>query len=98
MVGIDPAAGFVAFAEEQVREPHVRFEIGDAQALPYEDGAFDAAVSGLVLNFVPEPDRAVAEMTRVTRPGGIVAACVWDYAGQMELMRHNRWMSSALNR
>ena len=46
------------------------------------------AVSGLVLNFVPEPRRAIAEMARVARPGGTVAAYVWDYAGKMELMRY----------
>jgi len=50
--------------------------------------SFDAAVSGLVLNFVPQPLRAVTEMARVVRPGGVVAAYVWDYAGKMELMRH----------
>lgn len=48
----------------------------------------DAVVSGLVLNFVPQPQRMVAEMARVTRAGGTVAAYVWDYAGQMQLLRH----------
>jgi SAM-dependent methyltransferase len=65
-----------------------RFDVGDAQALPVETGAVDAAVSGLVLNFVPEPARAVAELARVVRPGGVVGAYVWDYADRMELMRH----------
>lgn len=88
VVGIDPSAGYVAYAQEQVRDPRARFEVGDARALSYEPGAFDAVVSGLVLNFVPEPDRAVAEMARVSRAGGTVAAYVWDYAGRMELMRH----------
>lgn len=88
VVGIDPSAGYVAYAQEQVRDPRARFEVGDARALPYEPGAFDAVASGLVLNFVPEPDRAVAEMARVSRAGGTVAAYVWDYAGRMELMRH----------
>ncbi len=87
-VGIDPSPGFIAYAQEHVRDSRARFETGDAQALPFPDGAFDAAVSGLVLNFVPDPDRAVREMTRVTRPEGAVAAYVWDYAGRMELMRH----------
>ena len=49
---------------------------------------FDAAVAALVLNFLPQPSRAVAEMVRVVRPGGTVAAYVWDYAGKMELMRY----------
>ncbi len=62
--------------------------VGDAQTLPFVDAAFDACVSGLVLNFVERPARAVEEMTRVTRPGGTVAAYVWDYAGEMQLIRH----------
>jgi SAM-dependent methyltransferase len=88
IMGIDPSAGYVAYAQEQVQDPRVRFEVGDARVLPYETDAFDAVVSGLVLNFVPEPDRAVAEMARAARGGGTVAAYVWDYAGRMELMRH----------
>ena len=49
---------------------------------------YDAIVSGRVLNFIPQPERAVAEMARAARPGGVVAAYVWDYAGKMQLMRH----------
>jgi SAM-dependent methyltransferase len=56
--------------------------------LPFDAASFDAVVSGLVLNFVPEPARAVAEMKRVARSGGTVAAYVWDYADKMELMRY----------
>jgi SAM-dependent methyltransferase len=65
-----------------------RFLQADAEALPLADGAFDRAVSGLVLNFVRDPRRAAAEMVRVARPGGEIALYVWDYAGKMELMRH----------
>ena len=88
VVGVDPSEGFVAHAGTQVTDPRARFDVGDALALPSAAGAFDAAVSGLVLNFVPDPARAAAEMARVTRPGGAVAAYVWDYAGRMQLMRH----------
>lgn len=88
VVGIDPSAGFVAYARAQVTDPRARFDLGDGQALPYADGSFDAAVAGLVLNFLPDPARGVAELARVVRPGGLVAAYVWDYAGKMELMRH----------
>jgi SAM-dependent methyltransferase len=56
--------------------------------LPYESGYFDAVVSGLVLNFVPEPATAVSEMVRVTKTGGVTAAYVWDYAGGMQVTRH----------
>jgi len=86
--GIDRSEGFVTFAKEHVLDSRVRFEVGDAEALVSDSGTFDAAVSGLVLNFISQPDRAVAEMTRVTRPGGVVAAYVWDYAGRMQMMRH----------
>src|SRR5215207_1791734 len=86
--GIDRSEGFVTFAKEHVLDSRVRFEVGDAETLVSDSGTFDAAVSGLVLNFISQPDRAVAEMTRVTRPGGVVAAYVWDYAGRMQMMRH----------
>src|SRR5579859_3775054 len=76
LVGIDASAGYVAYAREQAQGPRVRFEVGDARALPVETGAFDAVVSGLVLNFVPEPKRAVAEMAGVCRHDGAVAAYV----------------------
>jgi SAM-dependent methyltransferase len=88
VVGIDPSVGYVAYAREQVPDPRARFAIGDARALPFEVGSFDAVVSGLVLNFVPDPAQSVAAMACVAAPGGVVAAYVWDYAGRMELMRH----------
>lgn len=88
VVGVDLSAGYVAYAREQVVDPRVRFEVGDARALPFAAGAFDAVVSGLMLNFVPEPALAAAEMARVARGGATVAVYVWDYAGSMELMRH----------
>jgi SAM-dependent methyltransferase len=86
--GLDASAGYVAYAHRQVRDARAAFEVGDAQALPEESGGYDAVVAGLVLNFVPQPARMVAEMVRVARPGGVVAVYVWDYAGQMQLMRH----------
>jgi SAM-dependent methyltransferase len=88
VVGIDPSPAYVAFSRGRSNDPRVRFEVGDAQALQAASATFEAVVSGLVLNFVPEPDRAVSEMARVARPGGIVAAYVWDYAEGMQLMRH----------
>jgi SAM-dependent methyltransferase len=87
ITGIDPAAGFVEHARRVLASERARFEVGDAQAIDAPDSAFDAAVSGLVLNFVPSPGRAVAEMARVTRPGGTVAWYVWDYAGGMQYLR-----------
>jgi len=88
VIGIDPSPGFLAHAREATTGAPVAFEVGDATSLPLPDGAVDAAVSGLVLNFVPEPGRAAAEMARVTAPGGTVAAYLWDYAGGMAMLRH----------
>jgi len=62
--------------------------VGDAEVLTDDSGMFDAVVSGLVLNFIPHPERALAEMARVARPGGVVAVYVWDYAEGMQLIRH----------
>ena len=86
--GVDRSEGFITFAREHVKDARVEFEVGDAEALTADSGMFAAAVSGLVLNFVPRPERALAEMARVTRPSGVVAAYVWDYAGRMQLIRH----------
>lgn len=88
VTGLDASAGFVQHASARVADRRASFRVGDAQALPFDDGAFDAAVSGLVLNFVPAPARMVAEMCRVVRRGGAVGLYVWDYAEGMALMRH----------
>ncbi len=82
--GIDASPAFLAGARRSVSDSRARFDTGDARSLPFEARSVDAAVSGLALNFVPE---AAAELARVVRPGGCVAAYVWDYAEGMELMR-----------
>jgi SAM-dependent methyltransferase len=87
VVGVDPSESFVTYAAARAADPRARFIVGDARALPVSPAAFDAAVAGLALNFVPDPAVAVSEMTRAVRPGGVVGAYVWDYAGGMELMR-----------
>lgn len=86
--GVDQSESFVGHARATIRDERARFEVGEAQALPEQTASYDVAVSGLVLNFVPEPRLAASEMSRVTRPGGVVAVYVWDYAGRMDLMRH----------
>ena len=88
VVGIDPSPEYVAFARDRVNDPRVRFEVGDARALHAASATFDAVVSGLVLNFVPEPEKALSEMARVARPSGAVAAYVWDYSDGMQMTRH----------
>jgi SAM-dependent methyltransferase len=86
--GIDQSEGYIAFAREKIQDERARFETGDAEALPVSGDAYDAIVSGLCLNFVPHPEQAVLEMTRVAKPGGVIALYVWDYAGKMQMMRH----------
>lgn len=86
--GIDPSEGYINHARQYMAEDRIGFDIGDAQALPYESRSFDMVVSGLALNFVPEPASAISEMTRVALGDGTVAIYVWDYAGKMQLMRY----------
>lgn len=97
VVGIDRAEAFVAVARRRIADPRAVFEVGDATALPWPDASADAAVSGLVLNFVPDGAAMLREMRRVTRPGGRVAAYVWDYAGGMQMMRNFWDVAIALN-
>lgn len=86
VVGVDLSAGFVA-AAAMIGDARASFVVCDAMALEAPDASFDAAVSGLCLNFAPDPEKAVREMARVVRPGGLVALYVWDYAGKMEMLR-----------
>jgi SAM-dependent methyltransferase len=87
IVGLDPVAAYVAFARARYGNERTRFTVGDGQRLPFHDSAFDRTLSLLAINFVPDPQKAAAEMTRVTRRSGIVAAAVWDYGDGMEMLR-----------
>jgi hypothetical protein len=80
-----------------VSDERATFRVGDAQALPVGVHEFDASVAGLVINFVPDQRRALAEMRRATKPGGTVAAYVWDYVGEMQMMRQFWDAAVALN-
>jgi SAM-dependent methyltransferase len=79
--GVDPSDGQLAFARTRPAARVAAFSTGNAMALPFGDDRFDAAVMALVIFFVPEPPRGVAEMARVVRPGGLIAAYAWDMAG-----------------
>ncbi|MGZ5250693.1 MAG: class I SAM-dependent methyltransferase [Caldimonas sp.] len=81
VAGIDPSEGQLAFARERLSARPVHFQVGDAMALPWADAEFDAAVMALVIFFVPEPAKGVAEMARVVEPGGSVCAYAWDILG-----------------
>jgi SAM-dependent methyltransferase len=87
VLGVEPSPAFLTHATAHVTDVRASFRAGDAQALPVADASVDAVVSGLVLNFVPDRAAGVAEMRRVVRPGGVVAAYVWDYADGMQLLR-----------
>jgi SAM-dependent methyltransferase len=80
VAAVDPSSSFVERARE--RHPGVDVAIAAAEDLPFEDGAFDVALAQLVVHFMADPVAGLREMRRVTRPEGIVAACVWDLAGQ----------------
>ncbi|MBM3529834.1 MAG: methyltransferase domain-containing protein [Alphaproteobacteria bacterium] len=77
--GVDPAEDQLAFARKRPGAAQAEFRQGDAQALPFADGQFDAAAMALVINFVPDPAKAVAEMARVLKPGGTAGAYIWDF-------------------
>jgi SAM-dependent methyltransferase len=82
--GVDPSPLLAACAQ---RVPGVELKQGAAEALPWPDESFDAAIAQLVIHFMDDPAAGVAEMARVTRPGGVVAACTWDFSGGMEMLR-----------
>ena len=87
IIACDPSASFVEHAREHLPDPRASFVVAGSEGLPYRDGGFDVAVSGLVLNFLPDPNKAVACIRERLRQGGTVAAYVWDYADGMEFLR-----------
>ena len=78
---IDLAPAYIDYAKSRNRNPRVTFDIGDACALKFADQSFNRVLSLLVLHFVPQVAQAISEMRRVAKPGGVVAACVWDVRG-----------------
>lgn len=79
VTAVDPSVPFVEAA--RTRQPDVDVRLARAESMPFASGTFDAALAQLVVHFMTDPVAGLAEMARVTRTGGIVAACVWDYAG-----------------
>jgi ubiquinone/menaquinone biosynthesis C-methylase UbiE len=88
ITGIDPSEEYVAFAKSQASgSSHVEFLLGDAQALKFSDRTFVASLSLLVFNFIPDPVRALREVSRVTESNGRITAAVWDYGDGMRMLR-----------
>jgi SAM-dependent methyltransferase len=87
VVATDRSRDYVRYARAGAPDPRGRFVVGDAVRLPLSDRSADVVVSGLLLNFLPDPAAGLAEMCRVAGASGTVAAYVWDYAGRMELLR-----------
>lgn len=97
ITGIDPSRPYVEYARSRTSDPRARFEVGDAQALPYPEASFDKTLALLVMNFIPDARKAAAEMRRVTKPYGTVAATVWDYGEGMTMLRAFWDMAVALD-
>ena len=83
VVAIDPSAAQIELALGKPVAQRTDFRVADAQALPFADGVFDVVASALVINFIPDRPRALAEMRRVGRPGGLLAGFVWDFAHEL---------------
>ncbi len=97
VTGVDLSEGFIGFARQNHPEAVYDFKVGSALDLPVEDDSFDVVVSGLALNFFPEPGQAVSEKRRAARPGGTIGAYVWDYANGMEMLRRFWDAAAVLN-
>jgi SAM-dependent methyltransferase len=86
-VACDPSEPFVEYARRHLVDRRISFVVAGVGRLPTRPGGFDSVTSALALNFFPEPKAAVGEMRRIAATGGLVSACVWDYADRMELLR-----------
>ena len=94
VVACDPSESFIDHARQRHVDPRISFAVAGIGDLPTRPGGFDSVTSAFALNFFPKPEVAVEEMHRITATGGLVSACVWDYAGRMEFLRRF-WDSAA---
>src|SRR5262249_23472591 len=95
VVGVDASKEFIAYANSINPAPdRIMFEVGDAQHLRFAHATFEGAFSLLVFNFFPDATKALPEAYRVTKPGGSIAAAVWDYGGDMRMLR-TFWAAAA---
>jgi SAM-dependent methyltransferase len=96
VTGVDPSEPFVQATSTRV--PGARVLVGSGESLPFADREFDATLSQLVVNFLADPEQGLGEMSRVTGRGGVVAGCVWDYGGEMTMLRTFWDAAAALDR
>lgn len=87
VVACDPAAAFIDYARQHVRDPRASFVIASAADFPLDGERYDVIASLLALNFFPDPEAAMARMRLATAPGGTITASVWDYSGEMQFLR-----------
>jgi len=97
VVACDPSESFIRHARKHQADPRLCFVVAAAGNLPTRPGGFDSITSAFALNFIPEPEAALEEMRRNTTRGGLVSACVWDYAGRMEFLRRFWDCASAMD-
>jgi SAM-dependent methyltransferase len=88
ITAVDSSTEFISYAQQSIAKSAVRFVVGLAQSLELDSNSIDAVVSGLVLNFVPQPEVAISEMLRVAKPGGKIGIFLWDYADGMQMLRY----------
>jgi len=88
IISIDSSADFISYAQHTITHPSAHFKVGKSQSLELDSNSINAAVSGLVLNFVPQPEDAILEMMRVTKSGGTIGIFLWDYTGGMQMLRY----------
>jgi ubiquinone/menaquinone biosynthesis C-methylase UbiE len=88
VISIDSSPEFIFYAKQSIKNTNVHFQIGLAQKLEIESNNIDAVVSGIMLNFVPQPETVIAEMMRVAKPSGTIGIFVWDYSKGMEMLRY----------
>jgi SAM-dependent methyltransferase len=97
VIALDSSPDFITYARRSLPHPAVQFKVGNAETLELPAHTVDAVVSGLVLNFVPQPEAALKEIVRVTKPGGTIGIFVWDYADGMQMLRYFWDAAAALN-
>lgn len=88
VVGVDLSPEYIDLARQKIHDNRAQFRVEDAAKLTFDAPEFDVAAAGLVLNFVPDYRQAAHNMARAVKSGGMVATYIWDYGGQMEMMRH----------